>query len=161
MNKNKKNLYLRAAVLGVIAGMRSASAPAVISQRAATAPEGFKGTPFGWLSNAPIRPLFMLSAIGELIVDKLPFVGSRIAPGPLVVRAMSGAFVGSAAFAEADESLAVGAVTGALGAIASSYAFYYTRRTIAQILHIPDLPVALAEDAATVGAGSWVLKTYE
>ena len=28
MNKNKKNVYLRAAALGVISGMRSASAPA-------------------------------------------------------------------------------------------------------------------------------------
>ena len=58
-------------------------------------------------------------------------------------------------------ALAVGAVTGAVGAIASSYAFYYTRRTIAQILHVPDLPIALAEDAATAGTSAWVLKTYE
>ena len=156
-----RNLLLRTAVLGFNTGLRAMSGAATISLHANAAPRGFKGTRFGWLTYRPVGVLFGLFAAGELVGDKLPFLPARTAPGPLFGRIQFGALAGSAAFTEQDEPAWQGALIGAACAVAGAFAGYNYRTRVARALNVPDLPVALAEDAATAALAAAALKTYD
>ncbi len=101
--------------------------------------------------------LVQLFAGGELIADKLPFVPARTDPLPLAARAASGAAVGAALSALEGWSLWVGAALGGAAAVAGAAAGYQARRALTQDKGLPDLAVALAEDAVVVGVGRKVL----
>jgi uncharacterized membrane protein len=122
----------RAFGLGVVSGLRSMTAPAVVtaSQRDASA------------------ALIAIGALGELIADKLPFVPSRTQPPALAFRAVSGAYVGSRTVASAGGERGWGAVAGAAGALVGSFAGERARRELSK--HIPAFVVALVEDASAI-----------
>ena len=160
-NTLTNNLLARAILLGTMSGMRSMSAPALMAQRASNHPKGFKGTFFSLLTNKNVATLAALMSLGEIVADKLPIIPTRIKPLPLLGRAQLGAFSGAAAYTEARQSPLVGAAIGALSAVASTHLFYRLRKGITDALHIPDLPVALAEDASVVGLGRTVLSLYK
>jgi uncharacterized membrane protein len=88
----------------------------------------------------------------ELVLDKTPWIGARTKPGPLIFRMFTGGFSGAAFCIAADQSLTPGAIFGAVGALAGTYGGYYARRWIVSNLKVPDIAVALVEDALAVGA---------
>jgi uncharacterized membrane protein len=92
-------------------------------------------------------------AAGELVRDKIPGLPDRIEPAPLLARATSGAVSGAALSQAAGEPLAAGAVPGAAAAVLSAFGMYHLRRTLTHRFGLPDLPVALAEDAAALSIG--------
>ena len=149
-----QNTYLTAACLGVIAGMRSMSAPALVSRHFAAAPSPhLAASAFGWLGSPRTAQVLTLLALGEVGADKLPFIPARTEPGPLAARGVSGALAGGAVCASAGESTAAGAAVGALAALASSFAFYHLRRTLGERGRLPDPVLAVAEDALALGLG--------
>jgi len=125
--------YVRAAGYGAVAGLRSMTAPAALAAR--------RG----------LGRILIASAVAELIADKLPFAPSRIGPQPLGFRIASGAYAGWRV-AGRDATPLVAAVVGGLGAIGSAYAGHAARRFAVFTLGIPDLVVAIAEDAIAIGA---------
>jgi uncharacterized membrane protein len=161
MDISTRNLYFRAAGLGVMAGMRSLSAPWLMALRANREPAALRGTWLGWLGYRPVLWVLSLMEIGELIADKTLALPNRIAPRPLSGRAQLGAFTGAAAFTEEDRPAILGAALGAGGAIASSFLFYYLRRAAVRKTGLPDPVVALGEDATLAGVALAVMKTYE
>ena len=90
-------------------------------------------------------------AIGELISDKLPFVPSRLTPGPLGTRILSGALSGAVLCAASQQALAAGAIAGAIGGVGGTFAGYTVRRHLTVDRKLPDLAVALAEDVVAIG----------
>jgi len=135
--------------LGAIAGMRSMAAPAALSRAVERGDiDGLENTPFAVLGSSEIAMALRMFEIGEFIVDKLPvMVPSRTSPPPLLGRAASGAIVGAALFASDGRRSAAGGVLGAASALASAYATERLRLQIAERLGVPDLIVALSEDA--------------
>ncbi len=145
---------LRVLTLGAVAGMRSMSAPALVSgylqQRRLAA---LAGSPIAWLGSERARTALRLAAAGELVADKLPGTPDRILPLPLLGRATSGAVAG-AALSDADgEDWVVGAALGAVAAVISAFGLYHLRRALTHGLGLPDLPVALAEDFVALAGG--------
>jgi len=145
---------LRVLTLGAVAGMRSMSAPALVSgylqqkQLAALAE-----SPLAWLGTGQAYIALRLAAAGELIADKLPGIPARIEPLPLLGRAMSGAVAG-AALSDADgEDWVVGAALGTAAAVISAFGLYHLRRALTYGLGLPDPVVALAEDGVALAAG--------
>lgn len=157
----QRNLIIRTAVVGFATGIRSMSGMAILAARATGHPRGFKGTRFGWLAYRPVAALFGLMAAGEVVVDKLPILPARTAPGPLFGRIQFSALAGSALFTEADAPAWQGAMLGAVSAVAGALAGYNYRVRTARALNLPDFPVALIEDAATAALGVAALKSYE
>ncbi len=149
-----KNTYLKAAALGMIAGMRSMSAPAFVSDhlRHAQSP-ALSQSPLAFLGSAKTATAFKVLALGELVGDKLPFVPARTAPGPLTGRLVFGGMCGAALCVAEDEPLAAGMVVGAIAALASSFGFYHFRRRLGQVTKLPDPAIAVAEDALMLGVG--------
>jgi uncharacterized membrane protein len=155
------NPTTQAFILGVVSGMRAALGPALVSHKLSQ-----RGSPdLGYLNfmRSPTTAIVLkVAAAGELVGDKLPMTPDRIEPGPLAGRAMSGALcgaaLGGAVLNRSSRQCALsGALVGALGAVAGAYAFYYLRRELTHKQGLPDVWVALAEDAVALGAGLRVL----
>lgn len=152
--KNKSaRLFLRAFGLGVVAGMRSLTAPALLrswmSRQRNLAP-----TP---LDHVVTPTALAIAAAGELVADKLPFTPDRTAPPSVAFRALSGALVGGSFCAANRRSPVAGALMGAAGAVAATYAAFHIRRYLVKEKGLPDVVVALAEDAATNALGRSLL----
>ena len=159
MTRSALPLTTRALALGAVAGLRSAMAPALLSRAASGPGVGQRGdTVYAAFTLPNVSTLLTLAAIGELVVDKLPILPDRIAIAPLAGRAASGALVGAALFAAENASDQVGALLGALGAVAGASAGYYARVTATDSLGVPDLVVALVEDAVAVAGGFLALR---
>lgn len=129
--------YLRAFGIGVVAGMRSMTAPAIARAK----------------TKDNISAVLTLAMLGEMLVDKLPFTPSRTSIAPLVVRAISGGISGAIVTQEredVDRRIAIG--LGVLGAVAGSFLCERIRASAAE--KIPDTVVALIEDLVAFTLGS-------
>jgi uncharacterized membrane protein len=121
--------------IGVSAGLRSMTAPAVVR----------------WRLRDPLRLALAALAVGELVADKLPATPARTIPPALLFRVLSGGFAGSTLAHTLDNDRATGAVAGALGAVVGAYGGMGLRSAIVRASGLPDPVVALAEDALAVG----------
>jgi uncharacterized membrane protein len=143
------HVYAGAAIVGVIAGMRSMAAPALVSRLGAP---GILPVSTGTVTAA--------LAIGEAIADKLPFMPSRTMPPSLITRAVSGGLSGASLTSSRRRSPFWGAVIGAAAAVGATYAAYEFRQRAGKRLNVPDFVVALAEDAVVAAAAACLLSRF-
>ena len=141
--------YALAFLIGVIAGLRSMTAPAAVSWGARLGWLHVENTWLAFLGSA-ITP-YILSALasGELINDKLPKTPSRKTPVPFAARVVTGALSG-AALGAPGEGLIGGLVAGALGGVAGTLGGYEFRSRLVRATGGKDFPIALLEDAIAV-----------
>ena len=146
--------FLLAFALGMVAGLRSMTAPAATCLAVYL---GWFPLRQSWLMflGAPLSVgAFSLFAVAELIADKLPSTPSRLSTGPLAARFFLGGFSGAALCTAAGYwgfTMLVGAVIGANGALAGAFLGYHARRWLTHTMGIPDLAIALIEDAIAIG----------
>jgi uncharacterized membrane protein len=144
-----------AAGIGIVAGLRSFTAPAMVSwatrERMIRPLHSLPGRMLLAKSSKKIAEL----AVGEFIADKLAETPARIRPLPLAFRVASGAACGAALCASADESAKEGALLGAAGAFAGAFAGYYFRKRLSR--NFPDFFVALAEDALAIAGAAAIV----
>ena len=146
---------------GVIAGMRSMSAPALASHfLSRTFSPVLAGSSLRFLQSAKVATGLKVLAATEIIGDKLPGAPNRIAAPVLTFRILSGALVGAAYHQQSFQSKWVGAVLGGIGAVAGSYGFYYLRTKLPKSTATPDLVWAQAEDALMVTGGISLANTF-
>lgn len=145
-------LFLSLAI-GFVAGLRSMTAPAAVAWGARLDWLRLSGTPLAFLGTAPAAYILGVLMVAELVADKLPFTPSRTRPGPFAGRIISGALAGAALAAGSGESLVLGALLGALGAVLGTFGGYRARVGLVPTLKVPDYVVALAEDATAIGIG--------
>ncbi|HWK91782.1 MAG TPA: hypothetical protein VNR17_05920 [Luteimicrobium sp.] len=131
------NLVVRATFAGAAAGSRSSLGLA---------------QPLLTSGHPALRVLGLLGVGAELVGDKLPSTPSRLDPPGPAVRAVAGA-VGAATLTRRSGSRAgavlAAALLGALASTAGTFGGAAWRRAVAE-RGGPDLPAALAEDAAAV-----------
>lgn len=143
-------IHAAAFLIGVVAGLRALTAPAVASWAARAGWLNLQGTPLAWLGAAVTPWIFTAAALGELVNDKLPKAGSRKAPAPFLARIVMGALSGGAIGGSAGGGgLAAGLVLGAAGAVAGTLGGYALRARLARAIG-RDLPAALIEDAVAI-----------
>ncbi len=158
MDRTIGRLTFQAAALGAVAGMRSMLAPALFQRFSAQNGRGGNSASRSRFDSPQIGTLLKVMALGELVADKLPGTPSRISPPALTVRAISGAFVGGALFADRRRPAAAGAIIGGLAAVAASYACYHLRQAADKKTGLPDPALALVEDALAAGIGNLALR---
>jgi uncharacterized membrane protein len=145
-------LLICAFVLGLVAGLRTMTAPAVVSWCARTGILAVAGTPLAFMGYKYTPLVFTLLAVGELISDKLPRTPSRKTPPQFIARIASGSLVGAtigAAGQSLVHGLAMGLVMGALGAVAGTLGGAAARGKLAAT-YGRDFPAALTEDLAAI-----------
>src|ERR1043166_4207836 len=109
--------YLLAFIYGVVAGLRSMTAPAAVSWAARLGWLHLENTPLAFLGFAATPYILSLFAIAELIIDKLPKTPSRKTLAPFTARIVTGALSGAALGAPSG-ALPGGLLAGALGGVA-------------------------------------------
>jgi uncharacterized membrane protein len=153
------NALAGAAAIGAVAGLRSMTAPALLSQAARTGSIDLTTGPAAFLGTQKAADIATGLALAELVVDKLPATPDRITPFPLAARAISGAIVGAAVCSARKKDPGPGALVGALAAVGAAFLGFALRRKFTQNAKLPGLLVALAEDAITIAIAVVVLRS--
>jgi uncharacterized membrane protein len=135
--------------IGIVAGLRSLTAPAVVAWGAHLSWLNLHGSPLAFMGSTPAIAILSVLAIGELIADKLPMIPKRTAPAPLMARVVTGGLCGACLCVAAGKSLLAGTLLGGIGGIVGAFVGYGIRRRLD--LHMKDLVVAVCEDLVAVG----------
>ena len=146
--------------IGIVAGLRSMTAPAVVSWAARLHRLDLQGSRLAFLASAAAAYIFSALGIGELVADKLPFVPNRTSPLPITFRILSGAVCGAALGLSANRLIVQAALLGGLGAVNGAFGGFHVRRMLVKYLKIPDLGIALAEDALAIAAGVFIVSRF-
>jgi uncharacterized membrane protein len=159
MNVNRAVLFLGCFSLGVIAGLRSLTAPALVSWAAHLGWLDLSGSRLSFLGSRAAIITLSLLALAELVADKLPKTPKRTNLVPLVFRAITGGFSSMAICVSAHQSPVIGTILGVLGAFAGAFAGYEIRHRLVVAFGLPDFGVAVAEDLVAVGGAFLIVST--
>ena len=135
-------------LIGIVAGLRAMSAPAVVSWAAHLGWIDLSATWLAWLGAGVAPWVLLLLAIGEIVADQAPSTPSRKAPVGFGTRLVTGAISGAALGAGGMGAL----VAGIVGAVAGTLGGYEVRMRMAAAFG-NDRPAAFLEDAVAVGLG--------
>lgn len=142
-------VYVLALLIGVVAGLRAMTAPAVVSWAAHLGWINLDGTWLAFLGHAWAPWILTVLAIAELIGDQVPTTPSRTVPIQFATRVLTGALSG-AAIGVAAGSWSAGAIAGAIGAVIGTLGGRAFRARLAAAFG-RDRPAALIEDAIAIG----------
>lgn len=144
-------ILLLALLIGVVAGLRSLTAPAVVAWAAFLGWIDLHGTWASWMANIITVIAFTVVAVAELVNDKLPKTPARTAPPIFAARIITGGLAGAVLGAWPHWTFsALGA--GIIGAVLGTLGGYQARKRLAAMAG-RDLPIALLEDAVAVLGG--------
>ena len=149
-------VLLMALLIGVVAGLRSLTAPAVVAWAGFLGWINLQHTWASWMANIITVVILSVLAVGELVNDKLPKTPARTAPPIFAARLITGGFSGAvigAAWHWTFTSLGAGVI----GAVLGSLGGYHARKALVAIRNGQDLPIALLEDAVAILGGFAIL----
>jgi uncharacterized membrane protein len=141
---------LLAFLIGVFAGLRSLTAPAVVAWAVHHGWLKLVG-PLAHIGDTVSVAILTILAVAELIVDKLPKTPSRTAATGLCARVLTGGLSGACVAAAGGQSAILGALLGAAGGVAGAFGGYQARTRLVKALGVRDFVVAVAEDLVAVG----------
>jgi uncharacterized membrane protein len=139
-----------ALAIGIVAGLRSLTAPAAVSWAAYLGWLDLHGSPFSFMASRLAVGIFTLLAFLEYVADLLPRTPNRTSPGPLITRIVLGGLSGACLTASASGSWMMGAVMGGIGAVVGAFGGYQIRRRLVRGLAVKDAYVAVPEDVIAI-----------
>jgi uncharacterized membrane protein len=142
--------YLIALFMGVVAGLRAMTAPAVVAWAAQFGWLKLSGTWLAFMGSGWSVLIFTLLAVVEFVTDQLPATPSRKVPQQFAARLVTGALCGAAIGMPYGYWLA-GLVSGVMGAVIGTLGGATLRAKLAAKLGA-DAPAAFIEDAVAVVA---------
>jgi uncharacterized membrane protein len=145
-------VLLFALLIGVVAGLRTLTAPTVVAWAAVLHWINLDGTWASWLGHPVTVTILTILAVIELITDKLPKTPDRTTAAQFGARIILGAFAGAVigvAWAYTWSGLGAGMVGAVLGTLGG----YATRKRLVAANDDHDLPIALLEDTVAVLGG--------
>jgi len=153
-------VLLLALLIGVVSGLRSVTAPAVVAWGAHLSWLNLHNTALSFMASTAAVVMFTLLALVELIADKLPSTPSRTEPVGLIARILLGGLSGACVAVSGAQSIVVGAVLGAVGGVAGAFAGYQARTRLVKALKVPDFVIALLGDAVAIGGGLLIVSRF-
>jgi len=153
-------VLLLAFLIGVASGLRSLAAPAAVAWAAHLSWLNLNNTPLSFMGSTAAVAIFTVLAIGELVADKLPSTPSRTKPPGLIARIVLGGLSGAGVAAGGMQSIGLGAVLGVAGGLAGTFAGYQVRTRLVRALKVPDLVIALLEDAVAIGGSFFLVSRF-
>jgi uncharacterized membrane protein len=149
-------IFVLAVGIGIVAGLRSLTAPAVVAWAAHIGWLNLHGSRLAFMESTTAVAIFSVLALGELIADKLP-IPKRTAPAPLIARIVTGALCGACLCAAVGEPWIEGMLFGGVGGVIGAFGGYKVRERLVKNLHIRDFVVAVCEDLVAVGLGFFLV----
>ena len=126
-------LLLLPLLTGVSAGLRSMMPLAIVAWASQHWP-GVQQSSVAFMAAPAAAYIFTALAVAELISDKLPFVPSRLTPGPL----------------GAQQPLAMGIIVGGIAGLGGSFAGFAGRKYFTVASQLPGFLVAIGEDLCAI-----------
>jgi len=157
---NPSQVLLLSFLIGVIAGLRTMTAPALVAWAANRHWLNLLNSPLALMASTAAVVIFTLGALGELVVDKLPSTPNRTKPLGLIGRSVLGGLSGAAIAASGAQSIALGTLLGATGAITGAFAGYEVRKRLMRALKVPDFVIAILEDAVAIAGGLLIVSRF-
>jgi uncharacterized membrane protein len=153
-------VLLLALGIGVVAGLRSLTAPAVVALGAHIGWINLHGSPFAFMGTAWAVGLFTVLALVEFVADLLPSAPDRTAPVGLSARIVTGALTGACLASAGGARGWLGALAGAIGGIAGAFGGYHARVGLVRGLRVPDFTIAIPEDLLAIGFGLLLVSRF-
>jgi uncharacterized membrane protein len=150
-------VFILAVGIGIVAGLRSLTAPAVVAWAAHIGWLDLHSSRLAFMGSTFAVAIFSVLALGELIADKLPWMSNRTAPAPLLARFLTGGLCGACLCAAAGQSLIVGALNGGIWAGVEAFLGYEIRKRLVSNLHTKDFVVAICEDLVAIALAVFVV----
>jgi uncharacterized membrane protein len=141
--------YLLALLIGIVAGLRAMTPPALVAWAAHLGWIDLSGSWLGFFANTWVRWILTLLAIVELVTDQLPSTPSRTVPIQFGARIATGALSG-AALGTAGGAMVGGLLAGVIGAVIGTLGGRALRARLASAFG-SDRPAAFIEDAIAIG----------
>jgi uncharacterized membrane protein len=142
-------LLVLALLIGLVAGLRALTAPAIVSFAARFGDLDLSATPLAFLGYTATPWILGALALAELITEQLPATPSRKVAVQFGTRLLTGGLSGAAIGAHGG-MLVPGLVAGVVGAVIGLYAGAAGRDALAKAFR-NDHPAGLIEDAVAVG----------
>ena len=145
-------VLLLALLIGVVAGLRAFTAPAVLAWAAFLDWINLSGTWASWVGHWATVTVLTIIALAELISDQMPQTPSRKTAVQFITRIVTGAFAGAVlgtAWGYQWSSLGAGMIGAVLGTIGG----YELRTRLVRANGGRDLPIGVLEDVVAVVAG--------
>jgi len=151
------NVFVLAIGIGIVAGLRAFTAPALVSWAAHLGWLHLEGTPLAFMGSIIAVVIFTLGALVEFVTDQLPKTPARTVPPQLIARLVTGGLSGACVGLSGGASLLVGAVLGAIGVLIGTFGGYHVRKWLVSTLNVKDILVAIPEDLVAVGLAYWIV----
>jgi uncharacterized membrane protein len=153
-------VLLLALGIGIVAGLRCMTAPAVVAWAAHIGWLSLHGSPFAFMGTAWAVGIFTLLALVEFVADQLPSTPPRTAPLGLSARIVTGALTGACLAVAGGAAAWSGALAGVMGGVAGAFAGYHARVGLVRTLRVPDFTVAIPEDLIAIGLGLLLVSRF-
>ena len=144
--------------IGIIAGLRSLTAPAAVAWGAHRGWLNLHNTALSFTGSGIAVGIFTILAFAELVADQLPSTPARTKPIGLIARILLGGLSGAAVALAGAQSAAVGSILGATGGVIGAFAGYQARTRLVRALKVPDIVIAVLEDLVAI-AGAVLIVT--
>jgi uncharacterized membrane protein len=153
-------VMLLAFLIGVVAGLRALTAPAVLAWAAHRNWLNLHNTPLSFMASMAAMVIFLVLAAGELVADQLPSTPSRTKPPGLIARILLGGLSGAGVAAAGAQPMALGAVLGIGGSLVGTYGGFQARTRLVRAFKVPDFVIAFLEDAVAIGGGLFIVSRF-
>jgi uncharacterized membrane protein len=150
---NSASALLLSFGIGIVAGLRSLTAPAVVAWAAYLGWINLQGSLLSFMGSKWTAGIFTVLALAELVADQLPKTPPRTAAVGLSARIVTGALSGACLAVAGGSALWLGALLGAIGGVAGAFGGYQARVGLVRALRIPDYAIAIPEDIVAIGLG--------
>lgn len=145
-------VILLALLIGIVAGLRAMTAPAVVAWGAYLGWLDVSDRWSHWVGSWITVAVLTVFLVVELVTDQLPKTPSRKSTLPFATRILTGAFAG-AVIGSAWHHTFIAIGGGIIGAVLGTLGGYEARSRLVAANGGRDLPIALTEDAIAVLGG--------
>jgi uncharacterized membrane protein len=152
-------VLLLALGIGVVAGLRALTPPAVVAWGGFLGWLPLDGTWAQWVGHPITVAILTILLVVELVTDQLPKTPPRTVPPQFIARLVTGGFAGAVVGAPIWDQVNLHGYTfsalgaGVVGAVLGTMGGYQARSRLVARNGGRDLPVALTEDAIAVLGG--------
>ena len=153
-------VLLLALAIGIIAGLRSLTAPAAVSWAARLRWLNLHNSALSFLGSTGAVVILTILAAAELVADQLPSTPARTKAMGLIARIVLGGLSGAAVGVAGGQSLIAGCALGAGGGVIGAFAGYRARTGLVRALKVPDIVIALLEDVVAIGGALLIVTRF-
>src|ERR1700686_3475176 len=139
--------------IGVVAGLRTFPAPAVVAWAAYIGWINLHSSSLAFMGSVWAVAIFTILAMVEFVVDQLPTTPPRPAPAGLSALSVAGALSGASPAVAGGTSPWIGALAGVIGGIAGAFGGKQARVGLVRALGDPAFAIAIPEDLLAIALG--------